>query len=335
MKFVIVGAGAIGMYLGAKLSAAGNEVWLIARGQKLAALRESGIAVRSPIGDFSAMPRATDDYAEAGEADYALLAVKAHSVPEVAPNLPPILGAETAVAPVQNGIPWWYFLRHGGELEGTMLERLDPDGIAASDIPVERVIGCVVTNIAAAAREPGVVEHLTGNAVAIGEPDGTMSERCARLAGAMEAAGVNCGVSAQIRAVIWDKLLKNIGTNPISALTRATMGEISWDTDVLELVRAVMEEANAVAAALGVETPTPINENMAVIAGGRAGPHKTSMLQDVESARSIELDAIVGAPLDIGALLDVPMPSVRAVYAITKLLGESVETAAIATRLAR
>ena len=331
MKFVIVGAGAMGTYLGAKLSAAGNEVWLMARGRQLAALREGEVAVRSPIGDFTAKPHATDDYGEPGPADYVLLTVKAYSVPEVAPSLPPLLGEETAIVPVQSGIPWWYFLRHGGELEGTMLERLDPDGLAA-ELPMERVIGCVVSNIAASAPEPGVVEHLTGHQISIGEPDGTISDRCARLAEAMEDAGFRCAVSTQIRAEIWDKLLNNIATNPISALTRATLGEISWDAEVLALVRAVMEEANAVALALGVEAPTPINENMAVIAGGM-GPHKTSMLQDVESSRSIELDAIVGAPIDIGEILEVPMPSARAVYAITKLLGESVETSAIAKRL--
>ena len=331
MKFVIVGAGAIGTYLGAKLSAAGNEVWLIARGRQLAALREGEVLVRSPVGDFSAKTHATDDYNEAGTADYVLLTVKAHSVPEVAPNLPSLLGQETAIVSVQNGIPWWYFLRHGGELEGTMLERLDPDGLAA-ELPVERVIGCVVTNMAASAPEPGVVEHLTGYHLAIGEPDGTMSDRCARLAEAMEGADFRCTVSPQIRAEIWDKLLKNMGTNPISALTRATLGEISWDAEILALVRAVMEEANTVALALGVETPTSINESMAVIAGG-LGPHKTSMLQDVELSRSIELDAIMGAPIDIGEMLEVPMPSARAVYAITKLLGESVETSAIASRL--
>ena len=331
MKFVIVGAGAMGTYLGAKLSAAGNEVWLMARGRQLAALREGEVAVRSPIGDFTAKPHATDDYGEPGPADYVLLTVKAYSVPEGAPSLPPLLGEETAIVPVQSGIPWWYFLRHGGELEGTMLERLDPDGLAA-ELPMEHVIGCVVSNIAASAPEPGVVEHLTGHQISIGEPDGTISDRCARLAEAMEDAGFRCAVSTQIRTEIWDKLLKNMATNPISALTRATLGEISWDAEVQALVRAVMEEANAVALALGVEAPTPINENMAVIAAGM-GPHKTSMLQDVESSRSIELDAIVGAPIDIGEILEVPMPSARAVYAITKLLGESVETSAIAKRL--
>ncbi len=331
MKFVIVGAGAIGTYLGAKLSAAGNEAWLIARGRKLKALRAGDVAVRSPIGDFSTSLRATDNYGEPGAADYVLLTVKAYSVPEVAPSLPPLLGERTAVVTVQNGMPWWYFLRHGGDLEGTMLERLDPDGLAA-EIPIERVIGCVVSDLAASLPEPGVVEHLMGNQISIGEPDGAMSERCSTLAEAMAAAGVRCEVTPQIRAEIWDKLLKNMSMNPISALTRATVGEISWDSEVLDLVRAVMEEGNEVAQALGVEAPTPINENMAVIAGG-LGPHKTSMLQDVESSRSIELDAVVGAPIDIGEILEVPMPSAKAVYAITKLLAESVETSAIARRM--
>lgn len=331
MKFAIVGAGAIGTYLGARLSAAGHEVWLMARGRNLEALREGGVSVRSPIGDFSARPHATDDYGEPGAADYVLLTVRAYSVPEAAPSLPPLLGEDTAVVPVQNGIPWWYFLRHGGELEGTMLERLDPDGLAA-EISIERVIGCVVTDMAASSPEPGVVEHLTGSQIAIGEPDGSMSARCSALAGAMEAAGIRCEATPRIRAEIWDKLLKNMSTNPISALTRATPGEISWDNDVLALVRAVMEEANEAALALGVEAPTPINQNMAEIAGG-LGPHEASMLQDAESSRSIELDAILGAPIDIGEMLEVPMPSARAVYAITKLLAESVETSAIARRL--
>ena len=331
MKFVIVGAGAIGAYLGARLSESGNEVWLVARGDNLEALREGGISVKSPIGDFSAHPHATDNYEEPGTADYVLLTVKAYSVPEVAPNLPPLIGENTAVVAAQNGIPWWYFLRHGGELEGTMLERLDPDGLAAG-IPIDRVIGCAVPDMAVSSPEPGVVEHLTGNQLAIGEPDGTISARCSTLAETMEEAGIRCEVTPRIRAQIWDKLLKNMSTNPISALTRATLGEISWDADVLNLVRAVMVEANEVAEALGVRVPTAINQNMAEIAGG-LGPHKTSMLQDVESSQSIELDAIVGAPIDIGGLLEVPMPSSKAVYAITKLLAESVETSAITERL--
>ncbi len=331
MKFAIVGAGSIGMYLGARLSAAGHEVWLMARGRNLEALREGGVSVRSPIGDFSARPHASDDFDEPGAVDYVLLTVKAFSVPETAPSLPPLLGEDTAVVAAQNGIPWWYFLKHGGELEGTMLERLDPDGLAA-EISIERVIGCVVTDMVSSAPEPGVVEHLAGSHVWIGEPDGTMSARCSALSEAMEEAGLRCEVTPQIRAEIWDKLLKSMSTNPISALTRATLGEMSWDSDVLNLVRAVMVEAKEVAECLGVQVPTPINQNMAEIAGG-LGPHKPSMLRDVESSRSIELDAIVGAPIDIGEILEVPMPSSKAVYAITKLLAESVETSAIERRL--
>ena len=189
MRFAIYGAGAIGAYLGAKLAAAGEDVSLIARGPHLRAMQEHGVRVRSPDGDFEAKPLATDDPREVGEVDYVVLAVKAHGLTAIAPLLAPLLGDGTAVVPAQNGIPWWYFLRHGGPWEGTRLESADPGGVIAAHIPPERIIGCVVYP-AVAIVEPGVIEHTEGDRFSIGEPDGSRTERALRLSKAMVGAGM-------------------------------------------------------------------------------------------------------------------------------------------------
>lgn len=319
MRFALVGAGAIGAYLGAKLSVAGYEVFLIARGSHLQAMQSRGVSVRSPEGDIKARPTATDDYSLVGEVDFVFLTVKAHSLPEIAPKLGPLLGPETAVVSTQNGIPWWYFQGHGGPWDGRRIERLDPNEVVSSAIPAERVIGCIVYPSASIA-EPGVIEHVEGNRFAIGEPDGSTSDRCRRLADALKKSGLRCPIRSRIRGDMWVKLLGNVAFNPISALTRATLVEIATHPEARALAHSVMEEADAVARALGVRVPISVERR---IAGAVAvGEHKTSMLQDLETGRPMELEAVVGAVIELGEMLDVPVPNTRAVYAATRLLDE-------------
>ena len=319
MRFAVVGAGAIGAYLGARLSLSGNDVSLVARGPHLRAMQTRGVRVRSPEGDFEARPTATDDYEEVGAVDFVFLTVKAHSLPEVAPRLGPLLGPETAVVSAQNGIPWWYFQRHGGPLDGRRIERLDPDGAISAAIPAERVIGCIVYPSASIA-EPGVIDHLEGDRFTIGEPDGSTSDRCRMLSDALKESGLRGPIRSRIRVDMWVKLLGNVAFNPISVLTRATLVKMTGHPEVLTLARSIMEEADAVARALGVRVPISIERR---IAGAAAvGEHKTSMLQDLESGKPMELEAIVGAVIELGEMLDVPVPNTRAVYAAAKLLGE-------------
>ena len=319
MRFAVVGAGAIGAYLGARLSLSGHDVFLIARGPHLRAMQSRGVRVRSPEGDFEAHPAATDDYEQVGEVDFVFLTVKAHSLLEISPRLGPLLGPETAVVSAQNGIPWWYFQRHGGPWDGRRIERLDPDGAVSSAIPGERVIGCIVYP-SASITEPGVIEHVEGNRFSVGEPDGTTSDRCRSLADALKKSGLRCPIRSRIREDMWVKLLGNVAFNPISALTRTTLVEIAEHPEACALARSVMEEADAVASALGVGVPVSIERR---IAGAAAvGAHKTSMLQDLESGRPMELEAVVGAVIELGEMLEVPVPNTRAVYAAAKLLGE-------------
>ena len=321
MRFAVVGAGAIGAYLGAKLNVSGHEVFLIARGPHLSAMQSHGVRVRSPDGDFEAHPIATDDYRAVGEVDFVFLTVKAHGLQEVVPRLGPLIGPDTAVVSAQNGIPWWYFHRHGGPLEGRRITRLDPDGVVSAAVPADRIIGCIVYP-SASIIEPGVIEHVEGNRFAIGEPDGSTSDRCRRLADALTESGLRCPIRSRIRDDMWVKLLGNVAFNPISALTRATMVEIAEHPEAAALARSIMEEADAVAGALGVKIPVSVGRRIAGAA--KVGAHKTSMLQDVESGRPMELEAIVGAVIELGEMLDVPVPNTKAVYAATKLLGESV-----------
>jgi len=306
MKFVIAGAGAVGAYLGAAMARAGLDVTLFARGAQLRAIAERGVRVLSPDGDFEARPKTAAGLESIGTADVVLLAVKAHSLPDLAPRLRPLLHAETAVVSLQNGVPWWF----------TPLERVDPGGAIAAAIEARRVIGSLVY-FATEIVEPGVVRHIEGRRISIGEPDGTRSDRCRAIAGALIAAGLRCPVTTHLRDEIWVKILGNVAFNPISALTGATLAAMCADPGVAALVRAVMTEAECVAARLGLNLPVTIAQRMAGAA--KVGEHKTSMLQDLEAGRPLELEAVAGAVLELGDRLGVPMPSTRAIYACTKL----------------
>jgi 2-dehydropantoate 2-reductase len=324
MRFVVVGAGAIGAFVGAMLAKSGEEVTLIARGAHLRAMQERGVRVRGSLGEFEVRVAATDaDHLDAiGAVDVVLLTLKAHSLTEMAPRLAPLLGPETCVVSAQNGIPWWYFYRHGGEWEGTRLETVDPGGVIGRSLDPARVIGCIVYPSTIIV-EPGVVEHIEGTRLAIGEPDGEKSERCRRLADAFIKAGLRCPIRADIRHDMWVKLMGNVAFNPISALTRATLREIVRCPETQALAAEIMAEAEAVARRLGVDLEISIEQRLE--GAEKVGHHKTSMLQDVEAGRPLELEAIVGAVVELGDKLGLSLPCARAVYACAKLLAQGAE----------
>ena len=317
MSFAIIGAGAIGAYIGAKLARAGEDVLLIARGRHLEAMKTQGVRVHTADGGFTAHPPATDDWSEAGTFDYVLLTVKAHSLTELAPRLAPLIGPDTTIVSTQNGMPWWYFQRLEGPWKGTSLEMTDPGGVIGRNIGPDQVIGCVVYP-ATLMVEPGVIRHIEGDRLAIGEPDGTRSERCKRLSAALGAAGFRCPVRRNIRHDIWVKLAGNAAFNPISALTGATLLEIASDKEGRALARSAMAETYAVARALGVNLSVTIDQRLA--GAEKVGHHKTSMLQDAEAGRPMELDSVVGAVVELGEMLGIPTPHTGTLYASAKLL---------------
>jgi len=320
VRFLIAGAGAIGAYMGARMARAGLDVTLFARGPHLRAMQEHGVRVKSAEGDFDARPWLAATLEEVGPVDVVFLAVKAHSLPQLAPHLPSVLGAETTVVSTQNGVPWWFFQGLSGAGAGIRLERVDPGGTIAAAIEPRRVLGSIVyfsTEII----EPGVILHTEGNRISLGEPEGTRSERVRQIAAALVASGLRCPVTTHIRNEIWVKILGNVAFNPISALTRATLAQMAQDPEVAALVRNIMTETEAVASKLGFQLPVSIDQRI----GGaeKVGEHKTSMLQDLEAGRPLELEAVVGAVVELGERLSVPMPHTRAVYACAKLLAES------------
>jgi 2-dehydropantoate 2-reductase len=317
MKFLIAGAGAIGGYLGARMAHAGQDVTLYARGPHLRAMQERGLRVIGDDGEFEVRPRIIDDLAEAGPMDVIFLGVKAHGLTQLAPQVAPLIGENTTVVSTQNGVPWWYFQTHAGELTGLHLERVDPGGTIATAIPAKNVAASIAyfaTDIV----EPGVIRHIEGNRLSLGEPDGTRSERCKMISEALIKAGIRCPVTQKIRTEIWVKILGNVAFNPISALTRATLGQMARDPEVRHVVRSIMLEVEAVAGKMGIEMPISVDQRIA--GAEKIGEHKTSMLQDLESGRPMELEAVVGAVVELGERLGVPMPYARTVYACTRLL---------------
>jgi 2-dehydropantoate 2-reductase len=332
VKIVIAGAGAIGGYIGAKLARAGADVVLFARGPHLRAMQTQGLRVTSPDGDFHVTPAVTGELSSIGPADVVFLGVKAHSLTALAPSLPPLFGPDTVVVSTQNGIPWWYFQGHGGELEGLRLERVDPGGVIAAAIEPRRVVGSLAyfaTDVA----EPGVIHHTEGNRISFGEPDGTKSERLRRIAEALIAAGFRCPVTPRFRHELWVKLLGNVAFNPISALTGGTLEQLVRDEETARLVRQIMTETEAVARKLGIELPISIDQRMA--GAEKVGAHKTSMLQDFEAGRPLELEAVVGAVVELGERLGVDMPATRAMYACARFLDSHRAARAIPRQEAR
>ncbi|HEU5097814.1 MAG TPA: 2-dehydropantoate 2-reductase [Roseiflexaceae bacterium] len=319
MKICIVGAGAIGGYMGARLALAGERVTLIARGAHLHAIQERGLTLHSADGtsEIAHPALATSDMAAAGLQDVVIVAVKAHSLPPIAPAMRALYGPETIVLPAQNGIPWWYFQKHGGEYEGRRIRAVDPDGIIADQIETDRVIGCVVYPAAELAG-PGVVRQIEGNRFTLGELDGIKSERVQRLAQMLTEAGMKAPIRPRIRSEIWLKLWGNLAFNPISALTRATLAGICRFPPTRELARAMMLEAQTIAQRLGIEFALDVEQRIA--GAEQVGEHKTSMLQDIEAGRPTEVEALVGAVAELGRLTATPTPHIDAIYAAVKLL---------------
>jgi 2-dehydropantoate 2-reductase len=325
LKIAVVGAGAIGGYLGAKLSMAGEDVTFIARNRNLQAINAHGFRLILEDGSQAHAPnaRAVQHPADAGPQDAVLLTVKAHQVADLLPDLRGLFGPKTMVVTMINGVPWWYFQRLGGSWEGQVLESVDPGGRIAAQIESERIIGSVVYP-ASELVEPGVVRVIEGNRFTLGELDGSRSERIEALSQAMIRAGFKSPVSKDIRGEIWVKLWGNLSFNPISALTHATLEDICTFAPTRQLAAAMMTEAQAIGEKLGVEFKVSLDKR---IAGAQAvGAHKTSMLQDVEHGRAIELAALVGAVIELGRITGVPTPTIDAVHALASLLARTLES---------
>ncbi len=324
MKIAIIGVGAIGGYIGIRLALAGEDVTFIARGANLEALRSRGIRLLSSDGKEEAVPQvtATNDYAAAGPQDVVILAMKAHQVEDVCRDVPKLFGRDTVVVPMQNGIPYWYFHRYPGALAGTRVQSVDPHAVIGAHIPCERVIGCVVYP-AAELVAPGVIRHVEGNRFPVGEPDGTMSARVARLSECFIKSGLQAPVLSDIRSEIWLKLWGNLTFNPISALSRATLASICQYPPSRALAAAMMSEAQVIANKLGITFRVSLEKRIA--GAERVGHHKTSMLQDVESARTLEIDALLGSVVELARLTDTPIPHIDTVYALTKLLAQTLD----------
>ena len=303
--------------MGARLARAGVDVTLVARGPHLKAMRESGLRVIDGGAEWTVRVDATDDFAAMRGAGAVFVTLKAHSLPPVAERLAAGLGPDAVVVSAQNGIPWWYFQRHGGELEGIHLATVDPGGVVANAIDPRRVIGCVVYP-ATSLVSPGVIRHVEGERFSLGELDGSQTARILELSHVLVGAGLKAPVQQRIRAELWLKLLGNAVFNPLSALTRASLGAIAQSPLVADVVRSAMEEADAVARRLGIEIPVSIDQR--IKGAALVGDHKTSMLQDLEAGRPMEIDAITGSVVELGDRLGVPVPHLRTLYSSVKLL---------------
>ncbi|MBI2188405.1 MAG: 2-dehydropantoate 2-reductase [Acidobacteria bacterium] len=313
MKVCVFGAGAIGGLMGVRLSLAGADVSLIARGPHLAAITRSGLTLHTEGQTLVARPLATDDPRAAGPQDYVIIAVKASGLGPVADSIQPLLGPSTAIVAAINGLPWWYFYKHGGEYDGMRLTSLDPDGRLWDKLPPERVIACVVYPAAEIA-EPGVIQHTYSNRFDLGEPDGSKSERIARFAQMMIKAGFRCPIRPRIRESVWVKLWGNLAFNPICALTTATLDVVTTDPATRPIARTMMVEAEAVANTLGITFPLDVDARIAGAA--EVGAHKVSMLVDLERGRPMEIDALLGAVVELAHMTNTPAPTCEAVLGL-------------------
>lgn len=324
MKICVIGAGAIGGLLAAKLAHAGEDVTVIARGAHLASIAENGLSLLEGGREIVAPVAGADRIASVGEQDLIILGMKAHQIAAIVRDLPAIMGPQTAVLTAQNGIPWWYFFKHGGPCEGTRLESVDPGGAIADNLPLDRVIASVVYS-AAAIERPGVIRHISGNRFSLAEIDGSTSERILRVSETFEKAGFTAPIVSDIRAEIWTKFWGNSAFNPISALTHATLEDICKFGPARVLAMDMMRETQAVGEALGVCFQISLEKRIAVAEA--VGAHKTSMLQDIETGRVIEADALIGSVIELGRIVGVATPHMDAIYAAVKLLGETLTRA--------
>lgn len=319
MKICIFGAGAIGGYLAAKLAQAGADVSIVARGPHLAAIQAQGLTLlEEGAGPVTVRVRATADAADLGPQDYLIVTLKAHSVPPVVGAMQPLIGPRTTVVSGVNGVPWWYFHKIGGPLEGTRLHSVDPGNLQWDGFGPDRVLGCVVYP-AAEVSQPGTIRHIEGNRFSLGEPDGSRSDRAVALSQALQAAGLKAPVRPRLRDEIWVKLWGNLSFNPISALTHATLDVLCTDPGTRDVARRMMIEAQEIAEKLGVTFPIDVDRR--IDGGAAVGAHRTSMLQDLEAGRPMEIDALVGSVQELGRIMGTPTPTIDTVLALVALRG--------------
>jgi 2-dehydropantoate 2-reductase len=319
MKICIFGAGAIGGYMAVKLVQAGVDVSIVARGPHLAAIQSRGLTLLEEGADPVTVPvRASANAVDLGVQDYVIVTLKAHSVPPVVGAMQPLIGPDTTIVSGVNGVPWWYFHKIGGPLEGTRLRSVDPGDVQWNGFGPDRVLGCVVYP-AAEVSEPGVIRHIEGNRFSLGEPDGSKSDRATALSQVLQSAGLKAPVRPRLRDELWVKLWGNLSFNPISALTHATLDVLCTDPGTRDVARRMMIEAQAVAEKLGVSFPIDVDRR---IEGGAAvGAHRTSMLQDLDAGRPMEIDALVASVQELGRITETPTPTIDTVLALVALRG--------------
>ena len=327
MKITIIGAGAIGGYVGVKLALAGEDVTFIVRGKNLEAIKANGMKLIMNDGTelVAKNVKATNNYDEVGPQDMVIIALKAHQVDAVANDVPKLFGPDTVVVTMQNGIPFWYFHKHGGEYEGRRVETVetvDPTGLCAEKIPAERILGCVVYP-ASALIAPGVVKHIEGDRFPIGELDGSTTERAQKVSETFIKAGFKCPILENVRAEIWLKLWGNLSFNPISSLSHATLVDICQYPLTRDLAANMMTEAQTIANKLNITFRVPLEKR--IRGAEKVGKHKTSMLQDVEAGRAPEIDALVGSVVELGRITNTDTPYINAVFALVKLLAKTME----------
>ena len=317
MKICVFGAGAIGGYMGVKLAQAGADVSLVARGPHLAAMQANGLTLIEEGGDETVVSvTASDTPADLGVQDYIIVTLKAHSVPPIVEKIQPLIGPNTTIVSGVNGVPWWYFHKIGGEHEGTRLESVDPGNAQWDGFGPDRVLGCVVYPAAEVTR-PGVVKHIEGNRFSLGEPDGSKSERAVALSQALSSAGLKAPVRPRLRDEIWVKLWGNLSFNPISALTHATLDVLCTDPGTRAVAKGMMLEAQEIAEKLGVKFPIDVERR--IDGGAAVGAHRTSMLQDLDQGRPMEIDALVGSVQELGRVVNVPTPTIDTELALVQL----------------
>ena len=316
MRICVFGAGAIGGYMGVKLAEAGADVSLVARGPHLAAMKSNGLRLIEETGETTVTPIASNDPADLGVQDYIIVTLKAHSVPAVVPKMAPLIGPNTTIVSGVNGVPWWYFHGVGGVLEGTRLASVDPGDAQWTGFGPDKVLGCVVYP-AAEVVEPGVIKHIEGNRFSLGEPDGSKSDRAVALSQALMSAGLKAPVRPKLRDEIWVKLWGNLSFNPISALTHATLDILCTDPGTRAVARGMMVEAQEIAEKLGVKFPIDVERR--IDGGAAVGAHRTSMWQDLDQGRPMEIDALVKSVQELGALTKTATPTIDTVLALTQL----------------
>ena len=315
MRICIFGAGAIGGYMGVRLIEAGADVTFLARGAHLAAMRDNGVTLISEGREIVVRPRLAATPEEAGPQDYVVITLKAHSIPGAAPEIAKLIGPATTLVTAINGVPWWYFYKHGGPHDGTRLQSVDPGGRLTDMLPPAACLGCIVYPAADVVR-PGVIAHTYSNRFTLGEPDGSRSERATRFADMMIKGGLKCPVRPRIRDELWMKLWGNLAFNPLSALTTATLDRLASEPGSRGVARAMMVEAQAIAESLGIRFALDVDKR--IDGAAEVGAHKTSMLQDLERGRPMEIDALLGAVVEMGRLTGLPTPICDTVLALVR-----------------